>query len=173
MANTPQSQAPRASSVIFDASDAQALCQRFTIAQLRDERHKCEVEAAVCRVYGDELGLSLFEGLQTAYEIAITHKLKAQPKPKVGQGRIDIATLKSLTDIVTVVGQYTRLRKSGKRYTGLCPLHADKNTPSLVIYTDQQRWHCFGCNQGGDVIAFVMAVEHLDFKQAAARLGSD
>ncbi len=76
-----------------------------------------------------------------------------------------------LGDIVEVVEGYTTLRKSGSNFSGKCPIHNDK-TPSMVVYPDNQSWHCFGCNKGGDVIRFIQSVEGTDFKGAIAILGS-
>ncbi len=56
------------------------------------------------------------------------------------------------------------LKKHGKDYLGLCPFHDDKQ-PSLVISPDKNLWHCLGaCNEGGDMIRWVMKREGLAFK---------
>lgn len=97
---------------------------------------------------------------------------RKQPRPEAGGKRIDIEALKSRLDIVAEVERYTKLRKSGRNFTGLCPLHHD-TSPSFTVYPDEQTWHCFGaCNKGGDVIDFIMAAEGVDFKQAAFMLGA-
>jgi len=63
-----------------------------------------------------------------------------------------------------------KLRKVGKRLTGLCPFHQDTH-PSFTIYTKDNSWYCFGaCKAGGDVINFIQKLENLDFKSALARL---
>ncbi len=72
--------------------------------------------------------------------------------------------------IVEVVSGYTSLRRSGKEYTGLCPLHAEK-TPSFTVSEDKGVFYCHGCHQGGDVIHFVELMEDTDFKGAIAHLG--
>ncbi len=77
-----------------------------------------------------------------------------------------IDEVKQKTDIVEVIGQYATLKKSGRNLTALCPFHSEKN-PSFYVYPEQQSWHCFGaCNTGGDVFAFVMKKEGLDFGEA-------
>ncbi|HXP84761.1 MAG TPA: DNA primase [Bryobacteraceae bacterium] len=74
--------------------------------------------------------------------------------------------LKSSLDIVKVVGEYVRLRRSGStgRYTGLCPFHQEK-TPSFGVHQGRQFYKCFGCSAGGDVFKFVMEIEGLTFPE--------
>jgi hypothetical protein len=79
---------------------------------------------------------------------------------------IDTYYLKSHVDILEIASRYTKLKKCGRKYMALCPLHNEK-TPSFFIYPETQTWHCFGsCNTGGDVITLVMKTENLDFKDA-------
>ena len=74
--------------------------------------------------------------------------------------------LKSSVDIVKVIGEHVRLRKSGvSRYTGLCPFHNEK-TPSFSVHAGHQFYKCFGCGASGDVLKFVMEVEHVSFPEA-------
>ncbi len=76
-----------------------------------------------------------------------------------------IDEVKQRTDIVDIVGQYVSLKKSGRNLSGLCPFHSEKH-PSFFVYPEQQSWHCFGCNTGGDVLSFVMKKESTDFGDA-------
>ncbi len=77
-----------------------------------------------------------------------------------------IDEVKQKLDVAEVVGQYATLKKSGRNLTALCPFHTEKH-PSFFVYPEQQSWHCFGaCNTGGDVFAFVMKKEGLDFGEA-------
>ncbi|TET26419.1 MAG: DNA primase [Dehalococcoidia bacterium] len=77
-----------------------------------------------------------------------------------------IDEVKQKTDIVEVVSRYTSLKKSGKTFTALCPFHSEKH-PSFFVYPERQSWHCFGaCNTGGDVLAFVMKKEAIEFGDA-------
>ena len=77
-----------------------------------------------------------------------------------------IDEVKQKLDIAEVVGQYATLKKSGRNLTALCPFHSEKH-PSFFVYPEQQSWHCFGaCNTGGDVFAFIMKKEGLDFGEA-------
>ncbi|MBI2957729.1 MAG: DNA primase [Chloroflexi bacterium] len=75
--------------------------------------------------------------------------------------------VKLKTDIVEVVSNYgVKLEKMGRNYRASCPFHAEKHG-SFFVFPEQQRWHCFGaCATGGDVIAFVMKKEGMDFGQA-------
>jgi DNA primase len=78
--------------------------------------------------------------------------------------------LKSAADIVSVVGDYVRLKKaSAYRYTGLCPFHSEK-TPSFSVHASKQFYHCFGCHKSGDVLQFVMEIEGISFYEALKSL---
>ena len=73
-----------------------------------------------------------------------------------------IDEVKQKTDIASVISQYIALKKAGRNLVGLCPFHGERN-PSFFVYPEQQSWHCFGCNTGGDVFSFLMKQENLDF----------
>jgi DNA primase len=73
--------------------------------------------------------------------------------------------VKQQADIVRVVGEYVRLKKSGKDFAGLCPFHQEK-TPSFTVSPTKQIFYCFGCNKGGDVFNFVMEMERCEFPEA-------
>ena len=73
--------------------------------------------------------------------------------------------VKQQADIVRVVGDYVRLKKSGQNFTGLCPFHGEK-TPSFAVHPVKQIFHCFGCGKGGDVFSFVMEMEKCQFPEA-------
>jgi len=73
-----------------------------------------------------------------------------------------VEAVKAAASIVELVEARTRLRKSGARYTGLCPFHEEK-TPSFSVSPDRGTYHCFGCGVGGDAISFVRETEGLDF----------
>ena len=78
--------------------------------------------------------------------------------------------IKQKTDIVEIIGQYTKLARSGKALKGLCPFHSEKHG-SFFVYPDQQSWHCFGaCGTGGDVFSFVMKKDGCDFTEAKTLL---
>src|SRR6266404_4792100 len=73
--------------------------------------------------------------------------------------------VKQQADIVRVVGEYVRLKKTGKDFSGLCPFHQEK-TPSFTVSPIKQIFYCFGCGKGGDMFNFVMEVERCEFPDA-------
>ena len=76
----------------------------------------------------------------------------------------------SATDIVSVVGEYTRLeRRGGNDWWGCCPFHGEK-TPSFHVDGDNKFFHCFGCHKGGNVITFVMEMEKTGFVDVVTSL---
>ncbi|PIQ73164.1 DNA primase [Candidatus Roizmanbacteria bacterium CG11_big_fil_rev_8_21_14_0_20_36_8] len=77
-----------------------------------------------------------------------------------------IEEIKQKIDIVEYIGRHAKLKKVGRNYKGLCPFHQEK-TPSFVVSPDRQIWRCFGtCNDGGDVISFLMKWENISFFEA-------
>jgi DNA primase len=78
--------------------------------------------------------------------------------------------VKSAVDIVGVVGEHVRLRKSGPhRYMGLCPFHQEK-TASFTVHVTRQFYKCFSCGVAGDVFKFVMEIEGITFPEALKSL---
>src|ERR1700683_1375161 len=73
--------------------------------------------------------------------------------------------VKQQADIVRVIGEYVRLKKTGQNFTGLCPFHQEK-TPSFAVHPTRQIYHCFGCGASGDVFKFVMELEKSTFPEA-------
>ncbi len=74
--------------------------------------------------------------------------------------------VKSQADIVRVIGEYVRLRKTGaQNYTGLCPFHKEK-TGSFSVNATHGYFYCFGCHEKGDVFTFVMKLENISFPEA-------
>src|SRR4051794_5234097 len=68
-------------------------------------------------------------------------------------------------DLVEIIGQHTKLKRSGKNWTGLCPFHADKK-PSFSVSPATQSYRCWSCGEKGDVFTFVQKKENLDFLDA-------
>ncbi|MGC8510357.1 MAG: DNA primase [Acidimicrobiales bacterium] len=81
----------------------------------------------------------------------------------------DIAQVRAATDIVALISEHVALRKSGRRWSGLCPFHTEK-TPSFSVNAEEGRYYCFGCRASGDAITFVREVQHLDFVDAVRQL---
>lgn len=81
----------------------------------------------------------------------------------------DIATVKERSSLEDVVREHVTLRRSGSRLVGLCPFH-DEKSPSFGVNPANGFYHCFGCDEGGDVISFVQKVENLSFTEAVERL---
>ncbi|NUO34074.1 MAG: DNA primase [Dermatophilaceae bacterium] len=82
----------------------------------------------------------------------------------------DIAAVKARSSIEDVVREHVTLRSAGPgSLKGLCPFH-DEKTPSFNIRPAVGAWHCFGCQEGGDVISFVQKIDHLTFSEAVERL---
>src|SRR5271169_3860871 len=73
--------------------------------------------------------------------------------------------VKTQADIVRVIGEYVRLKKSGQNFMGLCPFHSEKS-PSFAVHPVRQIYHCFGCGVSGDVFQFVMELEKSTFPEA-------
>src|SRR5436189_4246137 len=65
-------------------------------------------------------------------------------------------------EILPLVEDVVRLRKSGSTYKGLCPFHQEK-TPSFTVSPARGTFKCFGCGEGGDAITFVEKTENIDF----------
>ncbi|GGQ62382.1 DNA primase [Streptomyces althioticus] len=88
-------------------------------------------------------------------------------------GRINDEDVKAVRDAVpidAVVSEYLQLRNAGGgNLKGLCPFH-DEKSPSFQVSPSKGLFHCFGCQEGGDTITFVMKIDHLTFSEAVERL---
>ena len=80
-----------------------------------------------------------------------------------------IDEVRDKSDIVSVVSEYVTLQKKGAKHWGLCPFHGEK-TPSFSVDQEKQMFYCFGCHAGGNVITFVMNIEHMEFPEAVRHL---
>ncbi len=75
-------------------------------------------------------------------------------------------SVKQQADIVRIIGEYVKLRKTGaQNYTGLCPFHKEK-TGSFSVNATHGYYYCFGCHEKGDVFSFVMKMDSLSFPEA-------
>ncbi len=76
------------------------------------------------------------------------------------------STVKQQADIVRIIGEYVKLKRSGaQNYSGLCPFHSEK-TGSFSVHATRQFYHCFGCGASGDVFSFVQKLENITFPEA-------
>lgn len=78
--------------------------------------------------------------------------------------------VRDAADIVEVVGDYVKLKRSGSGFTGLCPYH-DEKTPSFNVTPRLGIFKCFGCGESGDVFKFVMDQDGIGFTEAIRQLG--
>jgi DNA primase len=89
-------------------------------------------------------------------------------------GRIrneDIAVVRERAPIAEVIGEYVTLRNAGSSMKGLCPFH-DEKSPSFHVTPAKGLWYCFGCSEGGDAIAFLRKIDHLEFNEAVEKLAA-
>ncbi|MFD3455161.1 DNA primase [Streptomyces sp. NPDC058691] len=90
-------------------------------------------------------------------------------------GRIrdeDVKAVRDAVPIDAVVSEYLQLRNAGGgNLKGLCPFH-DEKSPSFHVSPGKGLYHCFGCQEGGDTLDFVMKVDHLSFSEAVERLAA-
>lgn len=77
----------------------------------------------------------------------------------------DIQRVREANDLVDVVGERVPLKQRGRDFWCCCPFHQEK-TPSCKIDPNTQLWHCFGCGEGGDLFAFVMKLDEMEFPDA-------
>lgn len=73
--------------------------------------------------------------------------------------------IRNRLDIVELISEYVSLKPSGKGYKGLCPFHQEK-TPSFMVDSGRQIFHCFGCGEGGNIFTFIMKMEKVKFPEA-------
>jgi DNA primase len=86
--------------------------------------------------------------------------------------RSTLEELLNRINIVDVVSQHVKLRKSGKDYIGLCPFHNEK-TPSFTVSIEKQIYYCFGCHEGGNLINFLMKIENMNFQETLENLAHE
>ncbi|NBO47644.1 MAG: DNA primase [Actinobacteria bacterium] len=90
-------------------------------------------------------------------------------------GRIrdkDVSYVRDHSPIDEVVSDYVQLKSAGGgQKKGLCPFH-DEKSPSFHVTPARGYFHCFGCQEGGDVIAFIMKIDHLSFTETIEKLAS-
>ena len=80
-----------------------------------------------------------------------------------------IQKIKNENDVVDIVSEVVRLKRSGRNYMGLCPFHKEKS-PSFSVSSDKQIYKCFGCGEAGNVFTFLMKYRNMDFIEAVKYL---
>jgi hypothetical protein len=155
--------------IYFENSDIDRMTERFTLQELRYERRRAEVHRYTADYF--EENTDYWNQYLELVNVSIAFKLDSErPLLSAASGNgVKAADVKARLDIVNVIERYTELRPAGRRFTGKCPIHNDSH-PSLVVYPDNNSWHCFGCNRGGDAIDFYQAINKIDFKQAIKEL---
>lgn len=83
-----------------------------------------------------------------------------------------LENLKSQIDIVDVISNSLELKKTGANFKACCPFHGE-DTPSFIVSSTKQIYHCFGCSCGGDAITFVQEYEKLSFQEAVEKIAAD
>ena len=83
-----------------------------------------------------------------------------------------VERVRTSSDIVTVIGRYVTLKRSGRSIKGLCPFHREK-TPSFFVSPERQMYHCFGCGAGGDIFSFLMNYLSFSFTEAVEELATE
>ncbi|HJQ92345.1 MAG TPA: CHC2 zinc finger domain-containing protein, partial [Acidimicrobiia bacterium] len=79
--------------------------------------------------------------------------------------RGDIDRVRESTDLVDLISEVTKVRRSGRSFMAVCPFHEEK-TPSMSVDRARGLYHCFGCGKGGDVFSFVQETQGVDFADA-------
>ena len=84
-----------------------------------------------------------------------------------------IRTIRDAVDLVALVQEKTKLRKSGSGYMGMCPIHGGGNrTACFSVVPAKGAWHCFSCGKGGDAIDFLQETQGISFQEALQDLSA-
>jgi DNA primase len=81
----------------------------------------------------------------------------------------DIQEVRRRADLIQIASEYMQVKKAGRLFKALCPFHQEKS-PSLSLDPIKGLYHCFGCNEGGDVYTLIMKLETVSFGEAVERL---
>jgi len=85
--------------------------------------------------------------------------------------RETIDQIKQYDDIVSIINHYVPLKRRGRNYIGLCPFHSER-TPSFTVSPEKKIFHCFGCHESGDLIAFVSKIDNLTFSESIEQIAN-
>ncbi|MBI4342159.1 MAG: DNA primase [Candidatus Omnitrophica bacterium] len=87
--------------------------------------------------------------------------------PLIPEGVLD--EIQTRVDIAELIGRYVPLKRAGRHFKANCPFHKER-TPSFMVNTDKQIFHCFGCGVGGNIFSFLMQHDRLTFPEAVRQL---
>ncbi|MBI2104223.1 MAG: DNA primase [Candidatus Omnitrophica bacterium] len=87
--------------------------------------------------------------------------------PLIPEGILD--EVQARTDIADLIGRYVPLKRAGRHFKAHCPFHKER-TPSFMVNTEKQIFHCFGCGVGGNIFGFLMQHDRLTFPEAVRQL---
>ncbi len=131
-----------------------------------------EVEKHISKlVIEHTLITELIEVEKQLFKFKYYQSLKDQKSSFYDNKSLDIGTAKRFP-IEQIVRHYVKLKKSGRKFVGLCPFH-EENTPSFYLYPASNSFHCFGCQKNGDVITFISLIQRLSFPEAVRFLVSN
>jgi DNA primase len=82
-----------------------------------------------------------------------------------------VEEVRARADLVEIIGEVVKLKRSGKDWVGKCPFHEDRS-PSFYVIPDKRMYHCFGCEAQGDAFSFLMRRQGMGFLDAVRELGS-
>lgn len=111
------------------------------------------------------------ELLEIDRELSRWGRLRSISEGRVVKGRLSEDQIQEALNvpITDIASRYTKLRKVGKRFVGLCPFHKEKN-PSFTIYPQTNSFYCFSCQKGGNVVNLVRLLRDCSFKEAVLYL---
>lgn len=87
------------------------------------------------------------------------------------QSMSEVEEIKNKIDVADLIAEYIQLKPAGINKKGLCPFHHEKS-PSFMVNSERQGWHCFGCGKGGDIFTFIQEMEGMEFKEALKHLAN-
>jgi DNA primase len=79
--------------------------------------------------------------------------------------RADIDRIRESIDLVDLISEVTKVKRSGRTFMAVCPFHEEK-TPSMSVDRARGLYHCFGCGKGGDLFSFVQETQGLNFRES-------
>ena len=80
--------------------------------------------------------------------------------------------VREATDIVDLISEVTKVRRSGRTFMAICPFHEEK-TPSFHVFPESGRYKCFGCGEGGEVFNFLMKRNNIGFREVVEELARE